>query len=73
MYVCMCVCMYVCMYVCKYVCMYVGGCIFAHGAVGSVHAGVWVTFVDFKRDADLTVASSPVGVADTDIVSYFIL
>ena len=56
-----------------YVCMYVGGGIFAHGAVGSVLAGVRVALVDFKRDADLTVASSPVRVADTDIVSYLIL
>ena len=61
------------MYVCMYVSIYVGGGIFAHGAVGSVLAGVRVALVDFKRDADLTVASSPVGVADTDIVSYLVL
>ena len=47
--------------------------IFAHGAVGSVLAAVRVALVDFKRDADLTVASSPVWVADTDIVSYLVL
>ena len=68
MYVCMyVVCMYI---VCMYnVCMY----IFAHSAVGSVLAGVRVTLVDCKGDADLTVTSSPVRVAITDVVSYLIL
>ena len=71
MYVCMYVCTYVCMYVCMYVCR--RWYIFAHSAVGSVLAGVRVTLVDCKGDADLTVTSSPVRVAITDVVSYLIL